>query len=842
VSIVAHQALFGERQRGHGLIAASDGAPYTILKTLEGSTDLPAAPPTNIPWPPYYSGYSVQGWYVVSRTVADPGAARGGMVLTHALLLPPGAVGSVTHLRSLLDAIPATPVRMAHLEPVTLVLGERPAGSPEPEPPGLAALVHHLLRTTSNTSVAWVGEAGFEDVLAALWTNLWPEGRASLAFRLSFRPADLGAEPPAIVLVPEPAVPLYWRGMPLVRPGDSHRADGKAEAFLLGRDDAEPLRALLAEAGGELRSIGDLLILERASERLSRLESGGTEEVRALARLVGRLSPLPDRGGTLKTRILAELAAGAAAEGADGIAALENFDASPFPAGAAALRRAMDSWVEAAIVSADGSRPTAELVTRAMGTSVPGWSEPIADAVRSRVRAWRPRLPGVLWAWWSECPELVAQVSASLPPGAGAGEDLVRACPKAIPATTGAEVRSMAVTRGWTGLHAAAAAAAMQPQEAVDVHLQQDPAGGGLDGIRVLAHRLPSSELVSAAVRVGDPRLVEFAGEACASEPGLRSRLDVAKPNWRAVWLASIRPGEDPWTGIPDPKKVMAQVFDLVRADEAIDAALLAALADTPAADSASYPGRAELWARLPEPARHAVLGRTADGWLELFAHRPDAASELEPALHRRVVETARLERHLLSARYADVATVAALTDLLHLPESSFLTWLRALLQARVPLTRSASELLGDLVLRRRWKDVAELLAAHVVAGRSDLESAVVRCGALLGFFDKLKLAAGGFLRGTFGEDEWWIALTDIAADLYPRGPRENGLWSRAGGTPADLDDDGNGRERWRGALQWLRRGGGHSKITVGTLLREMLRDYPQNERVRLLYEWVKST
>lgn len=127
MSIVAHQALFGERQRGHGLIAASAGAPAKVLKTLEGSTDLPAAPPAKIAWPPYYSGYSVQGWYVLSRTVPDPAAARGGMVLTHALLLPPGALERVTRLRSLLDAIPATPSRVAHLDPVAMVLDERPA-------------------------------------------------------------------------------------------------------------------------------------------------------------------------------------------------------------------------------------------------------------------------------------------------------------------------------------------------------------------------------------------------------------------------------------------------------------------------------------------------------------------------------------------------------------------------------------------------------------------------------------------------------------------------------------------------------------------------------------------
>jgi hypothetical protein len=437
---------------------------------------------------------------------------------------------------------------------------------------------------------------------------------------------------------------------------------------------------------------------------------------------------------------------------------------------------------------------------------------------------------------------MVAHVSAALPSSESAGDDLVRECPKTIPAPTGAAVRSMAVSRGWMGVHAVAAAAALPPQEAVDVHLQQDPASGGTTGIRVLAQRLPSFEFVSAAVRVGDPRLLQLAGEACAFEPALRKPLDAAKPNWRAIWLASIRSGEDPWTGVPHPSEVMAQVLGLIRFNEAVDPALLVALADTQTGNAVSYPGRAELWSLLPEPARSVLLDRTADGWLELFAAGPAAASELEPPLHNRVVEPLRLERHLLTARYADVATGVALIDALQLPESTFLIWLDAVLQARVPLANPDCQLLGNLVLRSRWKSAAEFIAGRVLAGRSDLSGVVVRCDGLLGFFDKLQLTRAGFGRASLGEDEWWIALADIAADLYPRGPRENGLWSRAGGTPADLDDEGNGRERWRRALQWLRRGGGHSNATVRTLLGEMLRDYPQNERVRLLCEWVKST
>ena len=47
-------------------------------------------------------------------------------------------------------------------------------------------------------------------------------------------------------------------------------------------------------------------------------------------------------------------------------------------------------------------------------------------------------------------------------------------------------------------------------------------------------------------------------------------------------------------------------------------------------------------------------------------------------------------------------------------------------------------------------------------------------------------------------ESEMWEAFRDLAAELYPGGPDEDGLWERAGGDDADLATHGNGRSRWQ--------------------------------------------
>lgn len=78
-------------------------------------------------------------------------------------------------------------------------------------------------------------------------------------------------------------------------------------------------------------------------------------------------------------------------------------------------------------------------------------------------------------------------------------------------------------------------------------------------------------------------------------------------------------------------------------------------------------------------------------------------------------------------------------------------------------------------------------------------------------------------------------ALADLAAYLYHRGLEDKEIWSRAGGEYHSVRF-GNAKEQWHGALRELRRGGGGRKINVERLLKKMLKDYPDNGALKLIY------
>ncbi len=83
----------------------------------------------------------------------------------------------------------------------------------------------------------------------------------------------------------------------------------------------------------------------------------------------------------------------------------------------------------------------------------------------------------------------------------------------------------------------------------------------------------------------------------------------------------------------------------------------------------------------------------------------------------------------------------------------------------------------------------------------------------------------------------WWDELTKLLAELYPIGPGDREIWSRAGGSIAELELRGSGRTSWYAALRLLKQGGGGHTISVEDLLDIIKEDFPQNPVLSRLIE-----
>lgn len=80
-----------------------------------------------------------------------------------------------------------------------------------------------------------------------------------------------------------------------------------------------------------------------------------------------------------------------------------------------------------------------------------------------------------------------------------------------------------------------------------------------------------------------------------------------------------------------------------------------------------------------------------------------------------------------------------------------------------------------------------------------------------------------------------WPVLEKILIELYPFGPRDQEVWSRAGGDLSRLQFHPSGQAAWHAALRTLKQGGGGRSISFGSLLSTAKEDFSNHPQLAML-------
>jgi hypothetical protein len=78
-------------------------------------------------------------------------------------------------------------------------------------------------------------------------------------------------------------------------------------------------------------------------------------------------------------------------------------------------------------------------------------------------------------------------------------------------------------------------------------------------------------------------------------------------------------------------------------------------------------------------------------------------------------------------------------------------------------------------------------------------------------------------------------ALERILSDLYPLGPEDQEIWTRAGGDLSRLRLSGTGRSKWFAALRTLSLGGGGAALSRESLVAAALEEFPHHPELLTL-------
>ena len=813
------QALYGEQRGGHSLLTAS-GDPDVSAEIVQ-RLDLPDTAPLGIRWSPFLRGFPYQNRYVFARTFLDTGASRGGMVFSHALMAPLDDIVEWRDLRPLLQYLAASERQRPDTATVDLAHVE----SQLPDPSDLMNLAE-VLASPGELPVVRIGHDDFDDLVVALWARLGRGIRRNFSFRLSFGPSDLVETPkPALVCTPQ-GMAARWSDYRTVGSSPSREPTSLAAAVLSGHETAAPILEFMHEIGTDPTSFDELRLIEQVYR--FNVDEPTLEHCVGVVRLVERLSPDPDSGRNRKESFIRQLCGLLLTARAEQILWLRNLRLSSFPS-PARVWKALETW------TAENTFPEEQdpemlsvledATTRA--AAVAEWRTALLKGLTAAARSRKSGFTDAFWRWVRVRPDIVATVFPHIPTENDIEKRLMATPLDELEETSAETLAELARSRGWLCVHGAALSAAYGPLDAVHRQIEVDPEPSFVDGLRLALRRAKPVEMVECALKIDDRRVTSLAGEAVAKNPKLLSNIDLTRANAQAVWREALVIDPGTWQGPADPKAALHAILDGVLDSRSADSSLIDRLSQSPVADLGSYPRRSEIWSRVSDRARDNFLATTAEGWLQC-AEDKGILFKPDQDLQSAILATDRLETTLdtlTSQRIgAAIRIVAALEQY---NEQRFIRLLQHMISSNDSLPFLDAEGIGRLVSERRWDTVAGDLLACYQSGRRDLKPALRACYTLFDIWTRFFLGLT-----PPSEMEKWEVFEELATELYPGGPDDEGLWERAGGKDADLKHRGNGHDRWRQALRKIRYG---KKPRPTALLKRILEDYPRNEHVLYL-------
>ncbi len=814
------QAVYGEIPgRGHGLRTSSTNAP--IAAAIASKLDLPDAVPQGVQaWSPFVRGFPIDDHYVLARTFLDSSASRGGMVLTHALIVSLDDMCEVGGLAALFGGLAPSvtdcPGSVATLELDTADSSHAPAV----DLIGTA----NALTAQGLAPVVRLGVEGFEQLVDSLWRNLWPDLRRTFAFRLSFGPKDVVEQPtPTLVCTPE-QLQARWTKHRIVKP-DDQTPNSESAGILCGQRDVQPILALAEDLGLEVHTLRELSRLER----LHTLLSGGDsfDDLLAALRLADGLSNQPMLGESIKNKLIGRFTALIPGAGCKQLLLMRNL-ALPGFANARSLWSAVELLVSNLGFAPADDSDLMDMVAASVDEelALPPWRAAVTAGLSTAAHRDRPAISQAIWRWAARSHDSFAAALGSLPADAEVEQRLAGEVPRKLHVTTPAALLSPLLKKRWLTAYGAVLAATLPPLDATGQQLKVDKDPDHSAGLQsALRYASPRQTLECTLVHK-DPRLVGLCAEQAAAHPQILSNIRCDDITEQQVWGAVIGKDSSLWNAPSNAIGVRDTVLAQLAAGLTVDTGLIEALAQTPLADLSATSERARLWSLLPASQRDRYLQATATGWLEV-ASKGTEVTFPEAPLERAIMANSSLRSVLDKSSVTVDARLAIVSALPSFPEEVFITWLNNLLRGARMLSHTDSEQLGTLVASRHWERAAKHLSDRLADHRPDLMPGLRLCADLLSWYTRWKL---GISKPSAAEK--WKAFEEEARELYPSGPDNGELWSRAGGKNSDLPGcSQNGATRWHTTLNSIRYGG---RPNTRALLAVMCQDFPSNEKLRL--------
>jgi len=833
--MIVHQAIYGDKSGAYALLKTSL-TDTERAKRICNVTDLLDRPSSGHLTQSVFRGFAFFGFYLFIRTFPDNDpAVRSGRVLSHTLIVDQSDLYKLNDLSPLFSHFISAPEKDPNLSAIVIDNGKAgPAQIVNVKSREAAAINGLLHLSSSNNTIVWIGYEGYPSFVANVWSQLEGSLRARLKLGVGFSPHKVDVQNHNILYVMEDYANKWEAGGACVIGKEELGTLSSMSSFLLAgnKEKSKPLQEMIRAFEIVPTEIEDYRYLETGVSTYSNLSPTiEFNRLIVLCDLISKYSPDAKVAQTAKHELLSYVKAKVPLASADQINKLKNVDWTGLGNAEQLIGGQIANWIKTSLFILEVDESVVGVIGAAfdLENEVEWWKEAFLGGLKTAFSNWKATYAVVIWKWFGWNIDLVGTLGRLIPTSHGAESDFV-ACWQELQPKLVQQVNVFAQKRKWLTLHGLSLLQLYSPEESVRKQLAIDSDPGYSDALNKMGQFLPDMEFLQLTVNIGEQRLVNIAGLKAAKTPSLLNPLDVKNDIWRQIWLESIEQGAPLWSGITDPLEVLYALMEEVLKGVEIESRLLLMISKSEWNDLASFEERAKVWQYLNVNVKAGFINATAMGCVRLMGHGNICIDDLEPDIRKWLLDVANVKQ-LVEDKTINVSTKLQLfEELPGLKEHEFIMLLNA-----GQYSATESERLGKLILLKRWKKATDSIVHGISAGREDLKLALKEFQSLLGFFQKLTLTLSGDLSGTISNEEWWAEFIEQCYMKYSHGPKENGLWERAGGQNCDLLVNGSGREIWLDTMRKMRNG--KTNVDALKILREMLKDFSSSGELQQLEE-----
>lgn len=839
--IKIHQAFYGELNRSHGCIYST--VEDAKLKTfLTGFTDRPSAVPAGIVMQPYYSAIAHTEHYVFTLTFPDYTAQRAGMVFTHVLIIAIDDIEYVNNLDNLFElfykTIPEnkTSIKELFIPISSLQLKEVLNNFPEYVIQGARELANGKL------PLLFCGESkSFTKLITSVWAGLPYLFRVKLSFTAGFSISNIDKSKTVIHF--QKSLEDSLRNIEFISDLDVNLivVNSTIEKYMLTPLSDNKFELFIKDLNVDINNWRTLQLCAKTYEGYQNYSELTNDALKQLIRQLAKISPSNSDGKAKKDKIISELKQRINSSKEINLKSLKNLPINSFDSGEDIIADSVKAFTEIELNKVNDFN--IELMSEAIILShtdaqANWWHAAIKSALKKTIKSEHATSIENVWKLLIKSEDSLFVVLSFFSEDRENESLLIRHIPKYIPQQIAESFAKVVQKRKWILLHAHIIITYLTPRDALkkQLYLESKVKLDSFEGSAHLVKNVIDKDLLSLAMETNEKFIIAEYAERSVKNPILLNNLDINNQTWLSIWDNVLLETNNLEQGILNLSKKIEEIFNCITKGIVIHDGIIKQIANSEYADISKVKNRDDLWKFLSPNIKELFLKATSNGLVKNISSKSlsDTIIELELMNY---ISSDNYMTALLKTYRSDINTVIEIYQYISNQKDSFLA--DYIKYYPNNLNEVQSDCLGKMVLNKSFPLSARQIFEKAKQNNS-FKIALTKCQSIaaIGFWDRLKW--GGLIGQTVSADCVYTELTQNAIKLYGKGPEDNEIWKRAGGEISKLNNYKTREENWRNAISLLRNGGGGKQISIKSLIKEMIDDYPHNQELKEIIKYFK--